>query len=541
MSTEALVTAVKGAREARMVEISRDEGEFFHSLETQGLKPHQMEGVLWMSAMYDCGCSCILGDEMGMGKTVQAISLISRIVRMNGDPILVIAPLAVLKGWEEEFHRWTPPSSALLFTYHPSAIRREELAKAMIETWKGGGDTSVVVLTTPALFVSDFEAINAHGGRWGLVVVDEAHTAKNSASIFSRHLQALDTESFLLLTGTIVHNNIEEELVHLLSFVLPSVAKEIPQSLFSEKEKKSHSGLFAGARPTDALENIAKILYCFMLRRLIRDTPGVSMPPKISCTVNLPQTPLQKQLYSTPGISKDLCDKHPFLALATNHNADLKSADLELLKGVIKHSNKILFLLHILPSLTAGNKHKVLIFSNSLGVLHMLGMVLGESEEYFVDLITGDVNDIEERKQRLDRFNTQEKGPTIMLLSTKAMGQGVQLTGADTVIFYDHHDNPQNDNQAEGRAYRITQRNPVLVLRLVTQNSKEAEAMESWVKEKREIQQWLEFTRAIATSIKKTPPSASEDPKTLRLSDEGVLQRLLMDRTVSGEWMGEWP
>lgn len=323
--------------------------------------------------------------------------------------------------------------------------------------------------------------------------------------------------------------------MHLLSFVLPPVAKDIPQALLSTKKD---GGLFAGARPADALENIAKILYCFMLRRLIQDTPGVSMPPKISCTVNLPQTPLQKQLYSTPGISKDLCDKHPFLALARSKD-QLKSADLELLKGVIKNSNKMRFLLGILP-LLIGHKHKVLIFSNSLGVLHMLGMVLGESEEYSIDLITGDVNDIEERKQRLDRFNSNAEGsPNIMLLSTKAMGQGVQLTGADTVVFYDHHDNPQNDNQAEGRAYRITQRKPVLVLRLVTQNSKEAEAMESWVREKREIQQWLEFTRAVAASSR-PPPQPSIEPQILRLSDADVLQRLLLDRPASGEWVGEW-
>lgn len=213
MSTEALVTAVKNAREARMREISRDEGDFFRRLETQGLKPHQIEGVLWMSAMYDCGCSCILGDEMGMGKTVQAISLISRLQEQpnGGDPILIIAPLAVLKGWEDEFRRWNP-SSQSLFTYHPSAIRRDELATTMIETWRRG-EENVVVMTTPALFISDFEAVNAHGGRWGLVVVDEAHTAKNSASIFSRHLQALDTESFLLLTGTIVHNNVEVTII----------------------------------------------------------------------------------------------------------------------------------------------------------------------------------------------------------------------------------------------------------------------------------------------------------------------------------------
>jgi hypothetical protein len=62
--------------------------------------------------------------------------------------------------------------------------------------------------------------------------------------------------------------------------------------------------------------------------------------------------------------------------------------------------------------------------------------------------------------------------------------------------------------------------------------------MESWVKEKREIQKWLEFTRAIATS--KKLEGLDDGQKQLKLSDEGVLQRLLQDRSVSGEWAGEW-
>ena len=218
----------------------------------------------------------------------------------------------------------------------------------------------------------------------------------------------------------------------------------------------------------------------------------------------------------------------------------MKEADLGLLKAITENSNKIRFLVHILPILLTEHKHKVLIFSNSLGVLHLLGMVLSELEGYEVDLITGDVNDIEERKQRLDRFNRGGGGPTIMLLSTKAMGQGVQLTGADTVIFYDHHDNPQNDNQAEGRAYRITQHNPVLVLRLVTKNSKEATAMESWVRQKREIQQWLEFTRVLTG--KQDALQSETERGGLSLNNEVILHQLLLERNqdMAGQWVGEW-
>ena len=469
-----------------MREIEVEEREFFKELETKGLKPHQVEGVKWMAAMYDCGCNCILGDEMGMGKTLQAITLIMRNMlraRVSSDPVLIICPLAVLKGWEEVFNKWVSKEDISLFIYH---------GDGRANTWKE--KSSVVVLTTPGMLISDFEEINAHGGRWGLVVVDEAHNAKNSASIFSRHLESLDTESFLLLTGTIIHNNIEEELAHMLGFVIPPVAREAVLACVLEKPK---DGLFVGARPSASLEIVARILYCFMLRRLIQDTPGVTMPSKISCTVYLPQTSLQEKLYKR-GCNASLCDKHPFLTLADDvEDSGHTSITPELIAAVVDNSYKMKFIVDILPILLkreADNKHKVLIFSNSLGVLYLLLGVTSE-KGYWSDMITGEVNDITERKQRLDRFNAGN-GPDIMLLSTKAMGQGVQLTGADTVIFYDHHDNPQNDNQAEARAYRITQRKPVLVLRLVTKFTSEAEAMSSRVKRKREIQQWMEFTRA---------------------------------------------
>lgn len=596
-AAEVVVNVISEARDKRMSELKED--AFFQKLSAIGqgqrLKPHQVYGVLWMSAMYDCGCSCILGDEMGMGKTVQTICTILRLAQTDPEhPVLVVTPLAVLKGWEEEFRRWSKGFALNLVFYHPSfftggiipssqrkkramhdtqpstssnSSSRGVMTETLLDIWRrqipepaaGSAAPLTVVVTTPGILISDFEVINAHGGRWGLVVVDEAHNAKNSATAFSRHLQMLDTESLFLLTGSIVQNNVEEELLHLLSFVVPPMAKEILSHCISLKRKEG--GLFVGTRPTATLETIAHILYCFMLRRLIQDTPGIVMPSKISCTVYVAQTPLQKQLYE--GLLKDqtffkeLCDKHPFLAITSAALAKAPShmrerplhttdeASQTIMCAAIQTSNKMAFLMHILPSLMHDQpQHKIILFSNSLGVLHLLGIIL-HSNGYAIDLITGEMSDIEERKARVDRFNSAEQRPlpSIMLLSTKAMGQGVQLTGADTVIFFDHHDNPQNDNQAEARAYRITQTKPVLVLRLVTRDTKEEEAMNSWVKRKREVQQWLEITRVMGHSASSTRVSSSPPQRQrLELGNEATLQSLLLERSPdkAGQWEANW-
>lgn len=556
---DALITTVTTAREARQREIEREEVEFFRRMEgDKGLKRHQLDGVQWMSAMYDCGLSFILGDEMGMGKTAQAITFIGRLVEKGyttGQPVLVVVPLAVLTNWEVEFQHWLPPSVRVII-HHPSAHNGGR--ESLIERWKEDEEeeeaSALVVLTTPSILVTDFEVINAHGGRWSLVVVDEAHTAKNSASAFSKHLEALETESLLLMTGTIVHNNVEEELLHLLSLVVPPAAKQALLAL--PAHQRGHHGLFVGSKPTAELERISRVLYCFMMRRLMR---GVNMPPKSSCMVHLAQTPLQVGLYGADRgkvYTKEMIDKHPFLGILTAksglgflpyapaaQHSDYTPHDRAILSAARLHSSKIQFISHILPALLrrSNPKHRVLIFSNSLGVLHLLGLYLSVMEGYCVDMIVGDVRDIEERKQRLDRFNGGGIGaPEIMLLSTKAMGQGVQLVGADTVIFFDHHDNPQNDNQAEARAYRLTQTKPVLVLRLVTHGTKEEEAMESWVKRKREVQQWLEFTRVVASSAG-SPPAVQAPTEILELSDEATLNRLLLDmRKKEGQYSGVW-
>lgn len=159
-------------------------------------------------------------------------------------------------------------------------------------------------------------------------------------------------------------------------------------------------------------------------------------------------------------------------------------------------SNKVKFILSALKILQDDKKgHKVLIFSQSRPVLFSLVWVL-QREGFFIDLITGG-GDVRVRQPQIDRFNRTDLF-MVLLLSSDAMSEGVQLQGADTVIFHDHSDNPQKDNQAEARAYRTKQTKPVLVLRLFCgRESVEYTRTLPLLESKRKIQFELEYDKKI--------------------------------------------
>ena len=93
---------------------------------------------------------------------------------------------------------------------------------------------------------------------------------------------------------------------------------------------------------------------------------------------------------------------------------------------------------------------------------------------YKFEKIQGSVSN-KDRQNAIDRFNDPTKNRDFFLLSTKAGGLGINLTSAKVVIIYDSDWNPQNDVQATARAHRIGQKDEVIVYRLITNNTYEAE------------------------------------------------------------------
>jgi SNF2 family DNA or RNA helicase len=265
-----------------------------------------------------------------------------------------------------------------------------------------------------------------------------------------------------------------------------------------------------------------KLLKCFRLRRSLGRS---DLPGKKTCQVLVSMTEAQKEWYGrldqqdnkAHKVERKNCDLHPMIVKPMRESA-------ELVRLAVEGSNKFKFILQALDVLLredSASKHKVLIFSTSLYVLYLLGEVLA-NEGFRAQIISGLDSNSENRSAILDRFNRPSDDTIqVLLLSTKAMAEGLQMQGADTVIFHDHHYNPQTDNQAEGRAYRTGQRRPVLVIRLVVKGSLEAETMESIVRRKRSMQMLLELDE----------PHQPEAPQeSMRLSRPEDLRALLLER-----------
>ena len=218
-----LVDAVDPAREEMMREVEEKERAFFDNLrrvrtaEGGRLKEEQLFGIRWLSAMHDLGLSCILGDEMGVGKTAQVIFFLYRLrdsLRIPG-PFLVAVPFAVLEVWEAELRKWGE-------TYREVTGRRPFTAyKYHGRDRKPPPTDSEVVLTAHTTFSAEYDVLGAYIPKWRVVVVDEAHRAKDGQTILSKSLPLLEADMYLLMSGTVVHNNVDREFARMLELVMP--------------------------------------------------------------------------------------------------------------------------------------------------------------------------------------------------------------------------------------------------------------------------------------------------------------------------------
>ena len=573
---ECLQQNIERRREARMEEIRREEKDFFDQLRAMKLSEEQIYGVEWISATYDLGLSCILGDEMGVGKTVQAICFLLRLREKVGlqGPFLIAVPLAVLETWMQEFKKW-------MDIWCEKSAKKEGFK---IQKYYGHGrvpplDSSQIVLTAHTTFSGEYDVISSQIRKWNVVIVDEAHRAKDDRTYLSKSIPLLEADMYLLLSGTIVHNNIDREFARMLELVMPRPLtdrvelqvllegvitidkgtrrgkKKQEEEDDDEEEDEDQGGGdeemmkyegVSGERGTqlsiskEQLRATKVLLKCFRLRRSLKNA---ALKGKKTCRVYVPMTKLQKQIYAelkekNEGEEKEkphlfekrLCDLHPFMYMPKDSIPDVESEKRRFIDGIIAESNKVQFILSALEILVRGGRraHKVLIFSQSRPVLFMLSLVI-KDKGYRVETITGLSAEIYSRQAILNKFNERDNDEIqILLLSTRAMAEGLQMQGADTVIFHDHDYNPQTDNQAEGRAYRTGQERPVLVLRLVIQKSSEENTLNQRISSKRTMQGKLEYDHQ-NDDTRDTGENQGESVQALVLNPS-ELRKLLLSR-----------
>ncbi|XP_063347492.1 lymphoid-specific helicase isoform X2 [Pelmatolapia mariae] len=255
---------------------------------------YQIEGIEWLRMLWENGINGILADEMGLGKTIQCIGHIAMMIEKKVlGPFLVVAPLSTLPNWINEFKRFTPEVSVLL--YHGSQPERTKLLKQICRP-QGPLSMCPVVITSFEISMIDRKLLQRF--QWKYLIVDEGHRIKNLNCRLVRELKMLPTDNKLLLTGTPLQNNLAE-LWSLLNFLLPEVFDDLKsfESWFDINTLGEADSMVVAEHEQNILSMLHQILTPFLLRRLKSDVT-LEVPPKKEIIVYAPLTAKQEAFYT---------------------------------------------------------------------------------------------------------------------------------------------------------------------------------------------------------------------------------------------------
>uniref|UniRef100_A0A8C6K1Y3 DNA excision repair protein ERCC-6-like n=1 Tax=Melopsittacus undulatus TaxID=13146 RepID=A0A8C6K1Y3_MELUD len=485
---------------------------------------HQREGVAFLYRLHREGKpGGILADDMGLGKTIQVIAFLSGMFDAElTRHVLLIMPTTLVSSWLAEFARWTPGLRVKEFHGTSKTERARNLERVQS---KNG-----IIITSYQMLINNWKQLASRHEQefvWDYIILDEAHKIKCPSNKTTKCVYAIPARHRLLLTGTPLQNNLRE-MWSLFDFAcqgsLLGTAKtfkmEYENPITRAREKDATLG--EKALGLKMSENLMTIIKPYFLRRTKEDI-------KINCTnrsdAPLPEGPnensapvmpsltrkndfvvwvylaaVQEEIYKnflsldhvkevlmttrSPlaelTVLKKLCD-HPRLLsaracvqlgleeqepggeagmLAGTSKIDHLSAET-----LIQESGKMLFLVGLLERLREEG-HQTLVFSQSRKMLDIIERVLS-CRQFRIMRIDGTVTHLLEREKRISTFQSN-RDYSVFLLTTQVGGVGITLTAASRVVIFDPSWNPATDAQAVDRAYRIGQKENVVIYRLIT-------------------------------------------------------------------------
>ena len=415
---------------------------------TAKLRDYQELGVRWLSMLNHYGFGGILADDMGLGKTLQTIAFLSSVVTADSK-ILILAPSSLIYNWKEEFEKFAPQMKVEVI-YGLKASRDEIIAS-----------NPQVAITSYASFRQDVEQYEKN--QYQYLILDEAQVMKNSQTKIAQYLRKFDVPHTFALSGTPIENHVEE-LWSIFQIVLP--------------------GLFPGKKEFKQLspETISHYVKPFIMRRKKSEVLQ-ELPDLIEMTYKNELADDQKTIYLAQ--LKQMQDR-----ILSSSEEELNRSKMEILSGLMRlrqicdtpslfledydgESGKLDSLRELLEQIKDGNQ-RVLIFSQFRGMLDIIEKEL-DALKMTSFKITGSTP-ANERQDMTNAFNSGQGDA--FLISLKAGGVGLNLTGADTVILVDLWWNPAVEDQAIGRAHRMGQDKNVEVYRMITRGTIEEKIQE---------------------------------------------------------------
>ncbi|MBL3644844.1 DEAD/DEAH box helicase [Bacillus sp. RHFB] len=433
------------------------------------LRDYQKNGYKWMKILAQYGFGGILADDMGLGKTLQSITFIlSELpdIRKKRVPALIVCPSSLTYNWLSEFTKFAPDIQAVVVD--GDKTDRTKLLKEI-------KDVDVLITSYPLLRkdIKSFEKEDFH-----TVFFDEAQAFKNPLTQTARAAKKIKAAHRFALTGTPIENSLEE-LWSLFHVVFPE--------------------LFMGLKEYSNLtrKQISRRIRPFLLRRMKEDVLG-ELPKKIESLESMELLPDQKKLYGAylaklrhdtlKHLDKDTLRKNRIRILAgLTRLRQICCHPALFVDGYKGSSAKYEQLMQIVED----SKHsgrRVLIFSQFTKMLTIIGRDLAMKGQPFFYL--DGQTPSKERVEICNRFNAGERD--IFLISLKAGGTGLNLTGADTVILYDLWWNPAVEEQAADRAHRMGQKNEVQVIKLIARGTIEEKMNELQEKKRHLIEEIID-------------------------------------------------
>ncbi|MFZ9669474.1 MAG: DEAD/DEAH box helicase [Solirubrobacterales bacterium] len=424
------------------------------------LRPYQLTGLGWLERMTRLGLGGCLADDMGLGKTVMLIALhLARLQSRGGEgPTLVICPTSILANWEREIRRFAPGERVV--RYHGPERSLKGLS---------GG----FVVTSYGTVRSDVETLGTI--EWGLIAADEAQHFKNPRTATAKAVRSLPGRSRVALTGTPIENRLTE-LWSILDWTTPGLLGSAAEF----RKRWSLDVEVDGDRARSA--ELAGLVGPFVLRRRKSD-PGIlpELPEKIEIDHSVTMTDEQIALYEDVsgrmlqaiGSAAGIQRKGLVLELITslkqicNHPAQYLGQKDPVLAG---RSGK-LDLFDDLVTTAVEEGGSMLVFTQYVEMGRLLGRRLDELGIGSSFLHGG--TPVSGREKMVDDFQAGEF--PVFVLSLRAGGQGLNLTGADHVLHYDRWWNPAVEDQATDRAHRIGQEQAIEVHRLIAEGTVEDE------------------------------------------------------------------
>eukprot|EP01080_Neovahlkampfia_damariscottae_P009826 gene9826-2148_t len=348
------------------------------------LKEYQIQGLQWMVSLYNNHLNGILADELGLGKTIQTISLIVHLMeyKNNPGPFMVIAPLSTLDNWLIEFQKWAPHIKVIKYVGNQETrrqiqvdIRKKNFNVLLIQYEYVSRDVNILRRTP-----------------YEYIIIDEGHRIKNKDAKLVADLKLYNSKYRLLLTGTPLQNDLTE-LWALLNFLLPHVFDKVTTfETWFNTPFQGDKVQMTGEETLLIIHRLHQVLRPFLLRREKKDVES-QLPQKVEKIIRCPLSAMQRTLYdqiqnkskslktikgkvkrvsltNTVMQLRKVCN-HPFLFL---HEFD-EFTD----KDLIRTSGKFELLDRILPKLFANN-HRILLFSQMTKLLNVLEIFLGNKK-----------------------------------------------------------------------------------------------------------------------------------------------------------------